>query len=32
MDYEFEEDPEPCWLLKQREDVLFAEQAYNKNE
>jgi len=32
MNYEFEEDAEPTWLVKQREDALFAAQAYNKNE
>lgn len=32
MNYEFEEDEEPTWLVKQREDALFAEAAYAKNE
>ena len=32
MDYEFEEDIEPTWLIKQREDALLAEKAYAKNE
>jgi len=32
MDYEFEEDVEPTWLVKQREDALFAEKAYAKGE
>ncbi len=32
MNYDFEEDPEPTWLTKQKEDALFAEQAYAKNE
>ncbi len=30
MDYEFEEDAEPTWLVKQREDSSFAEKAYVK--
>ena len=29
---DFEEDTEPSWLIKQREDALFAEQAYQANE
>lgn len=29
---EFEEDIEPSWLVKQREDAKLAEAAYNKNE
>ncbi len=32
IDYEFEEDIEPTWLVKQREDALSAEKAYAKNE
>jgi len=28
----WEEDPEPTWLVKEREDALYAEQAYAKNE
>ena len=32
MDYEFEEDLEPTWLIKQREDALSAENAYAKKE
>jgi len=32
MSYEFEEDIEPTWLVKQREDALLAEKAYSKNE
>jgi len=28
MDYEFEEDTEPTWLVKQREDALLTESAY----
>ena len=32
MDYEFEEDIEPSWLTKQKEDALLAEQAYSKKE
>ena len=32
MDYEFEEDVEPTWLIKQREDAKLAESAYSKNE
>ncbi len=32
MDYDFEEDIEPTWLTKQKEDALFAEKAYAKNE
>ena len=32
MDYEFEEDEEPTWLVKQREDALLTESAYAKNE
>ncbi len=31
-DYEFEEDKEPSWLVKQREDALITEAAYKKNE
>jgi len=30
--YDFEEDIEPTWLIKQREDALLAEKAYSKNE
>lgn len=30
--YEFEEDEEPSWLIKQREDALFAEEAFHANE
>ena len=29
---DFEEDIEPTWLVKQREDALLAEKAYLKNE
>jgi len=29
---EFEEDIEPTWLAKQREDALLTEKAYLKNE
>lgn len=32
IDYEFEEDIEPTWLAKQREDAKLAEAAYNNNE
>ena len=32
MDYEFEEDIEPTWLVKQREDALLTEKSYAKNE
>jgi len=32
MSYEFEEDEEPTWLVKQREDAKVAEKAYEKNE
>lgn len=32
MSCEFEEDEEPTWLVKQREDALAAETAYAKNE
>ena len=32
MNYEFEEDIEPTWLSKQREDDLLAETNYAKNE
>jgi len=28
----FEEDEEPTWLIKQREDAKFTEDAYAKNE
>jgi transposase-like protein len=28
---DFEEDEEPTWLLKQREDALLAQKAYEKN-
>ncbi len=31
-DYEFEEDIEPSWLTKQKEDTKLAEASYNKNE
>ena len=31
-DCEFEEDIEPPWLIKQREDALIAEKNYSKNE
>ncbi|MCF6339764.1 MAG: hypothetical protein L3J10_03280 [Sulfurimonas sp.] len=31
-DYEFEEDNEPPWLAKQKEDALLAEKNYSKNE
>ena len=29
---DFEEDIEPTWLVKQREDALLTEKAYLKNE
>lgn len=29
---EFEEDAEPTWLIKQREDALLTEAEYAKNE
>ena len=32
MDYEFEEDDEPTWLTKQREDAKLTEASYAKNE
>ena len=32
MQEEFEEDLEPTWLAKQREDALATEKAYLKNE
>lgn len=32
MEYEFEEEAEPTWLTKQREDALLTEKAYAKNE
>lgn len=32
IEYEFEEDAEPTWLLKQREDALLVAEAYAKNE
>ncbi len=32
QEYEFEEDAEPTWLVKQREDALLAEKNYSKNE
>jgi len=32
MNYDFEEDIEPTWLTKQKEDALVAETAYSKNE
>ena len=32
MSYEFEEDEEPTWLVKQREDALAAEEACKLNE
>ncbi len=32
MDYEFEEDIEPSWLIKQREDALLAEASFAKNK
>lgn len=32
MDYIFEEDVEPTWLTKQRENAMLAEAAYDKNE
>ncbi len=32
MSMEFEEDNEPLWLLKQREDALLAEQALEYKE
>ena len=32
MSYEFEEDEEPTWLVKQREDAKLAEEAFEKNE
>ena len=32
MEYEFEEDIEPSWLTKQKEDALLTESAYAKNK
>ena len=32
IEEEFEEDAEPTWLVKQREDALLTEKAYLKNE
>jgi len=32
MNYEFEEDEEPTWLVKQREDARFTEEAFAKKE
>ena len=32
MENDFEEDAEPTWLIKQREDALLAEKSYAKNE
>jgi len=32
MNYEFEEDQEPSWLKKQKEDAILTEAAYLKNE
>jgi len=32
IDYNFEEDIEPTWLTKQKEDAKLTEQAYAKNE
>jgi len=32
IDYEFEEDIEPSWLIKQREDAKIAEDNFSKNE
>ena len=32
MEYEFEEDAEPTWLVKQREDAKLTEAAFAKNE
>ena len=32
MNYEFEEDDEPSWLKKQREDALLAEESFSKHE
>lgn len=32
MDYDFEEDEEPTWLVKQREDAKIAENSFEKNE
>jgi len=32
MDYEFEEDIEPTWFTKQKEDALLTEKAYSENE
>ena len=32
MNYEFEEDEEPTWLIKQREDAQFTETAFAKKE
>ena len=32
MDYDFEEDEEPTWLVKQREDAKIAESSFEKNE
>jgi len=31
MNYEFEEDEEPSWLIKQKNDALLTETAYLKN-
>lgn len=31
-DCEFEEDIEPPWLIKQREDALITEKNYSKND
>jgi len=30
MNYEFEEDKEPTWIVKQRKDAHFAEEAFAK--
>jgi len=32
INYEFEEDKEPSWLVKQMQDALIAEKNYAKNE
>ncbi len=32
VNYQFEEDIEPTWLTKQKEDAILAEEKYNKNE
>ena len=32
LNYEFEEDLEPTWLTKQREDALLTENSYKQNK